>query len=323
VGLRLKQHDRSDGVVLADVGGTNVRFAVLRGGTLGPIEHMIVADYGHFADALAAFMTRQGAGNARRRAVFGVAGAVEGERCRLTNNPWTVDAEELRKRFGFTEVRIINDFEAIAWSLPRFSGDDLRAIGGQERKADAPMVVIGPGTGLGVAAYVPDPRGAFVVRSEGGHTTLPAQSSDEDEILRKLRERFGHVSAERALSGPGLENLYQAIASRQSASAPIRTAPEILLAAETGNCPASRAALDVFCALLGTVAGNFALSFGARGGVFIAGGIAPRMRDYLPQSLFRARFEAKGRMRPYVEKIPVFLIVHDDPAFVGLQSLAF
>lgn len=307
---------------MADVGGTNVRFAVLKGRTLGPIEHMVVAHHKCFADALAAFMARQAAGDELHRAVFGVAGAVDGERCRLTNNPWTVDAGELRTRFGFTDVRIINDFEAIAWSLPQFSGDDLRMIGGHERKADAPMVVIGPGTGLGVAAYVPDPRGAFVVRSEGGHTTLPTQSADEDAIVRKLREQFEHVSAERALSGPGLENLYRVIASRQSASAPVRTAAEIVQAASAGNCPASRAALDAFCAFLGTVAGNFALSFGARGGVFIAGGIAPRMRDYLPQSQFRSRFEAKGRMRPYVEKVPVFLIVHEDPAFVGLQSLA-
>lgn len=322
MGLRLREHDKSASVVLADVGGTNVRFAVLRDRTLGPIEHMVVADYKQFADALGVFMAQQGAGGKIRRAVLGVAGAVEGEHCALTNNPWIVDAGELRGRFGFTDVHIINDFEAIAWSLPQFSSNDLRMIGGHERKVDAPMVVIGPGTGLGVAAYVPSPQGAFVVRSEGGHTTLPTQSSDEDAIVQKLREQFGHVSAERALSGPGLENLYRIIASRQSASVPVRAAAEILLAAGAGNCSVSRAALDVFCALLGTVAGNFALSFGARGGVFIAGGIAPRMRDYLAQSQFRSRFEAKGRMRPYVEKIPVFLIVHDDPAFVGLQSLA-
>lgn len=299
-----------------------MRFAVLSGGALGPIEHMAAARYEHFADALDAFMATQPDSRRIARAFFGVAGVVQNGRCVLTNNPWIVDAGELRRRFGFADVRIINDFEAIAWSLPQFAGNDLRQIGGLERKADAAMVVIGPGTGLGVAAYVPGPRGAFVVRSEGGHTTLPAQSADEDAIVETLRGRFGHVSAERALSGPGLENLYQAIAARHSPPAPSRTAAEITLAATAGRCPVSRAALDVFCALLGTVAGNFALTFGAQGGVYIAGGIAPHMRDYLPVSRFRTRFEAKGRMRSYVETIPVYLILHDDPAFVGLQSLA-
>ena len=315
-------HDSVEHIVLADVGGTNVRFAVLTGNVLGPIEHMAVRDHERFTDALAAFMVRQSERAAIRSAIFAVAGVVAGERCALTNNPWVVDAAELRSRFGFTGISIINDFEAIAWALPHLTGEDLRSIGGREPAAEAPMVVVGPGTGLGVAAYVPRAKGAFVLRSEGGHGTLPSGSSREDVIIEHLRQQFGHVSAERVLSGRGLENLYRAVASIDSLTAPERSAAEITQAAVEGNCAASRAALDIFCAMLGEVAGNFALSFGAQGGVFIAGGIVSHIRDFLPRSQFRSRFEAKGRMRQYVEPIPVYLILRDDPAFIGLQSLA-
>ena len=184
------------------------------------------------------------------------------------------------------------------------------------------MLVLGPGTGFGVAAYIRREQGDLVLRSEGGHATLPSGSSREDAIIAKLRERFGHVSVERALSGAGLENLYHAIASLETQSVPDRTAAEIAQAAVAGRCAISQAALDTFCGLLGTVAGNLALGFGAQGGVYVAGGIAPHLRDYLPGSQFRSRFEAKGRLTPYLEAIPAYLILHDDPAFVGLQALA-
>lgn len=315
-------HDGAEGVVLADVGGTNVRFALLTGNVLGSITHMAVHDHQRFTDALAIFMARLTERAAIRRAIFAVAGVVEGGRCALTNNPWVVDAAELRARFGFTGVHIINDFEAIAWSLPQLTGNDLRAVGGLASAAQAPMVVLGPGTGLGVAAYVPRATGGFILRSEGGHTTMPSGSLREDAVIENLRQRYGHVSAERMLSGHGLENLYCAIASIDALAVPDRTAAEITQAAGEGSCATSGAALELFCALLGEVAGNFALSFGAQGGVFLAGGIVTHLRDYLPRTPFRSRFEAKGRMRHYVEPIPVYLILHDDPAFIGLQSLA-
>jgi glucokinase len=314
--------DNAVSVVLADVGGTNVRFAVLTGGALGPIEHMAVRDHARFIDALAIFMARQADRAVIRNAIFAVAGVVTGERCALTNNPWIVDAAELRACFGFTGIRIVNDFEAIAWSVPQLAGDDLRIVGGREPVAGAPMVAIGPGTGLGVAANVPHETGMFVMRSEGGHTTAPSSSLREDAIIARLRQEFGHVSAERMLSGPGLENLYRAIASIDALKVPERTAAEITQLAVEGSCTACNAAVDQFCAMLGEVAGNLALAFGAQGGVFIAGGIVPNIRDYLPRTQFRARFEAKGRLRGYLEPIPVFLILHDDPAFIGLRALA-
>jgi glucokinase len=183
------------------------------------------------------------------------------------------------------------------------------------------MVVLGPGTGLGVAAYVPGRQGALVLHSEGGHASVPGGSSREDAIIAVLRRQFGHVSAERVLSGHGLENLYRAIAALESLTLPSRSAPEITQAALAGSCATSHAAVETFCALLGAVAGDLALAFGARGGVFITGGLADHLREYLPRSQFRARFNAKGRMTSYLEAIPVYLILHDDPAFLGLQSL--
>ena len=305
-------------ILLGDVGGTNVRFAVLTEGALGAVAHMAVADHASFGDALASFLAKQSAPIGS--VVLGVAGVVEGERCALTNSPWVIDAMELRARFGLTDVRIVNDFEAIAWSLPKLAAQDLRQLGGGEPKAGAPMLVLGPGTGLGMAAYLP--RGPLVLHSEGGHSTLAGGSPREDAVIAALRRQFGHVSAERVLSGHGLENLYRAVAALDAVAAPERSAAEITQAALTGNCTVSRAALDLFCAFLGEVAGNFALSFCAEGGVFIAGGIVAHIGDYLPRSQFRARFEAKGRMSAYVAPIPAYLIRHEDPAFLGLQVLA-
>jgi glucokinase len=313
---------KSEGVVLGDIGGTNARFAILQDGVLGGIEHLKVANYQQFADALDAFMAMRADRRVIRHALFGVAGVLERERCVMTNNPWIVSADELRDRFGLSTIRIINDFEAVAWSLPHLAEEDLCKIGGRKPDPAAPKVVLGPGTGLGVAAYLKTKQGNLVVRSEGGHATLPSSSAYEDAIIAKLRQQFGHVSAERALSGSGLEILYHALASLEAQTPLELAAIEITQAAAAGNGGLCRVTVDIFCALLGSVAGNLALSFGAQGGVYIAGGIAPHLQDYLPVSQFRSRFEAKGRLTTYLESIPTYLILHNDPAFVGLQWLA-
>jgi glucokinase len=199
---------------------------------------------------------------------------------------------------------------------------DVHSLGGGSAVSGAPMVVLGPGSGLGVAGLVGDGSRPIVVASEGGHATLPASSVREDAVLDHLRKRFGHVSAERVLSGPGIENLYHAIAALDGIDAPSRNAAEITNAALQGTCPTSRATLDMFCAMLGGFAGNAALTYGARGGVYIAGGIAPRILDYLAASEFRRRFEQKGRFRAYLEAVPSQVIVHPAANFLGLMSLA-
>ena len=306
--------------LLADIGATNARFALLRRAeAIGPVRTLAVADYPQFTDAVAAFLTAERATVAG--AVLAVAGPVENERAVMTNCPWVIEAAELRGVLGISAVRVINDFEATAWSLSALEPSHVAAVGAGRAVRGAPMVVLGPGTGLGLASHVPRADAPVVIATEGGHVTLAPTTPREDAVVAWLRDRFGHVSAERTLSGPGLENLYRAIADIDGAAVPERDATAITQAGVAGTCPVSRAALDMFCAMLGTFAGNAGLSFGARGGVFIAGGIPPRIVDYLLKSELRARFDAKGRFRAYMQAIPLNVIVHPDYAFIGLKAL--
>jgi glucokinase len=304
-------------VLLGDIGGTNARFALFAGGALGAVEHYPVAAYPNLAAAITAFLTRQEQAETITSAVLGVAGPVEEGRTELVNSGWVIDAAALREGLGFTRVALINDFEAIAWALLKFTPDHLKSIGGGRAQPGRVMVALGPGTGLGIAAMIPGEPNR-VIATEGGHANLAASSEREDAVIAQMRRKIGRVSVERAMSGPGLQNLYGSIAELDHADVPPRSAAEISQAAIDGSCPVSKAALDMFCAMLGTVAGDAALLFRARGGVYLAGGILPRIIDYVAQSEFRARFEAKGRMRGYLEAIPTSIIIHTDPAFLGL-----
>ena len=310
----------SERILLGDIGATNARFAMLEGGEFGALEWMTDANYPQFADAVRAFLERRGRPTLTA-ALLAVAGPVIDNRCQLTNRPWLIDGAALRQSLGLEWVRVVNDFEATAWSLPHLKPPDLRQLGAGRAVAGAPLAVLGPGTGLGLSCYVPAAGGGQVIASEGGHATLPSTSAREDLVIERLRERFGHVSCEHAVSGTGLEHLYQAIAAIADVDVPERRAADITKAALDGTCPTSRTALDLFCAFLGSIAGDVALTLGARGGVFIAGGIAPRIIDFLERSEFRARFEAKGRSRSYVEGIPTHVILHPEATFVGLQAL--
>jgi glucokinase len=308
-------------VLLADIGGTNARFAVMSGGTVDMVVHMAVRDYGSFREALGVYLGRLPEAGKIRSTILAVAGVVQNGRCALTNSSWVIDAGELRAAHGFSTVRLINDFEAVAWSLPVLSPDQLLQIGGRQPVAGAPLAALGPGTGLGMAVGIPHATGYLVLSSEGGHSTMAGSSAREDAVIAYLRQRFGHVSAEHVLSGHGLENLHEALAALDNLTLP-RRAAEITRAGIEGTCPTSRAAVDMFCAMLGTVAGNLALTLGARGGIFIGGDILRHMPDYLVRSPFRARFEDKGRLGKYLEPIPAYLILDEDAAFAGLRSLA-
>lgn len=311
-----------DPVLLADIGGTNARFAVLADGVVGPIAHMAVSDHDNFSAALGAYLGNRADVARIDSAVLAASGIVRDNRCALTNNSWVIDAAELRSSHGLSRVRLINDFEAVAWSLRGLSPDRLLALGGRPSPAEAPCAALGPGTGLGMAASIPLATGQLVLSSEGGHATMAGGSLREDAVIAYLRQRFGHVSAERVLSGSGLENLHDALAALDGAAVPRRRAADIMRAGIEGSCPISRAAIDMFCAMLGSVAGNLALTLGATGGIFIGGGILRRMPDYLARSAFRARFEDKGRFRTYLEAIPAHLILDEDVAFIGLRLLA-
>jgi glucokinase len=314
---RTATHDR---VLLADIGGTNARFALLDRGQIGPVEHARVADFPKATDAIAAFRSRHAAGEPVVAAVLGVAGTVQNNRCVFTNSTWVIDGAELEQMFGFRTVRLVNDFEALAWSLPALQPSDLFPVGKQRPVAGAPMLALGPGTGLGAACFFQHDTMPFVVVTEAGHATLPATSEREAQVIAELRRRFGHISIERVLSGSGLENLYHALAAVDSVAAVERDAAAITQAALDGSCGISRAALDMFCSLLGDVAGNLALTFCAQGGVFIAGGIVPRFTAHLVESNFRTQFERKGRFESYLRNIPIHIIMRPDAAFVGLKA---
>ena len=217
--------------LLGDIGATNVRFALLSNGVLSPIKWFTVADFPRFTDAVNAFLDSYCRQVSVWEALLAVAGPVDNDRCVLTNSAWTIDASELCGAFSFAKVHILNDFEATALSLPLLTAADLYPVGGGEAALGVPMAVLGPGTGLGVACFVPGSQSSIVIASEGGHATMAATSDREDAIIAYLRRQFSHVSAERVVSGSGLENLYRAVIAIDGIEAPKRNTAEITNAA--------------------------------------------------------------------------------------------
>lgn len=281
-----------------------------------------VADHATPVEAARAFLNGPASGFKPQTAVFAAAGPVVNGRVTMVNAAWVVDAEQIREGLGLRAAHVINDFEAQGWALPGLQPKDLAEIGQVAPAGHGPMTVLGPGTGFGLAALITNDNTELVLVTEAGHATLASDNSRQDAIILSLRNRFEHVSVERVLSGSGMVHLYDAIAEVDRQTVPQRTPAEIVEHGLKGDCAVCRATLDEFCAFLGSVAGNSALTLGARGGVFIAGGIAPRFIDFLKQSAFRARFEAKGRLKPYLAEIPTWVVMHPYPAFVGLARLA-
>jgi glucokinase len=309
--------------LLGDIGGTYARFALANERFMGTPWSTEVRSRASAVDALRAFLAIGHGDEPIEGALLAAAGPVEGGRCKLTNADWLLDEEEIGQALLLPWVRIVNDLEATAAGLPDLEVAHSRPIGpGGRAVPGAPIAIVAPGTGLGMACVVVGPRGRTVVTSEGGHASLASMDDNYDGIIANLRRRYGRVSAERVLSGAGLANLHQALAELDGTTSPRRTPSEVTAAAFDGTSPTCRAAIDAFCAFLGAVAGDVALTFGARGGVYIGGGIAPRFVDHLARSGFREQFSAKGRLRPYLERIPTKVILHPTPAFTGLMSLA-
>lgn len=309
-------------VLLADIGGTHARFAVLSGNELGIVRSLDVETHPQIHDAIRHFLADHGSAASINEAIFAVAGPVVNGRCALTNSSWVAEITELRREFGFNVVRLVNDHEAAAWALPQLASADTLLVGSATSIHGAPMALLGPGTGLGMACYVPEPVVGRVIVSEGGHTTLAATTDREAALIAILRQQFTHVSAERVLSGPGLVNLYRAIAEIDRVEVQSRTPAEVMRAALDETCGTCRKALDTFISFLGSAAGDIALLFGARGGVFIGGGIVPHIAHCLAATDFRGRFEAKGRFQSYLAAVPVRVVLRRDTAFLGLTALA-
>ncbi len=311
-------------LLLADIGATNARFTLTGDGCPDRTLVLPSAGFGSLEAAVQGFLDAIRPGIAPTRAAFAVAGPVTGDEVTLTNLSWHFSIRALRAALGLTRLEVVNDFTAVALAVPHLGPGDSRPIGGPGRHAvaGAPIAVLGPGSGLGVSGLIATPDGGWTALSgEGGHVTLAPADDRESEVLARLRQRFGAVSAERALSGPGLVNLYRAL-SELGGQAPEALSPaEITTAALAGTCPRCREALELFAAFLGTVAGDLALTLGARGGAYVSGGIAPRLADFLDRSAFRRRFEEKGPQRGYLASIPCHLVTHPLPAFLGLAAL--
>ena len=308
-------------VLLGDIGGTYARFALAGEAKVGPVWSVEVGGCLNVVEAITGFMATQSAGARIDGALLAAAGPVEGGRCKLTNAAWTIDEEEIARAFGFSWVRIVNDLEAVAAGLSDLPASQTQLVGPAGGLPGAPMAIVAPGTGLGMACLVMGPRGRLVLAGEGGHASLAGIDGDSDKLIAVLRREFGHVSAERVLSGNGLANLHRAIALRDGIQAGPRTPAEVTAGAFDGSCTVCRAAVDTFCAWLGAVAGDLALTIGARGGVFIGGGIVPRFVDHLSGTAFRHQFEGKGRLQPYLARVPTRVILHRNPAFLGLMGL--
>jgi glucokinase len=313
--------DSASSILLADIGGTNARFAILEHGKLGCFATVPVADFASPEDAARAYLAKEGRGHAPKAAAIAAAGPVVEGKVALTNASWTVDGAALRAALRLRSAAVVNDFAALAWSLPALAASDVRAIGRGSSVAGATAAVLGPGTGFGVAALLREGERESVLVGEGGHATLAGENRREDALIEALRAVLGHLSVERVLSGDGLGHLYDAVVALDGIAAPKRRAAEIVARALSGDCIASARALELFCAFLGGVAGNLALTFGACGGVYIGGGMVPHFVEYLARSPFRERFEAKGRMRAYLAAVPTRVIVNPHPAFLGLERL--
>lgn len=305
--------------LLGDVGGTNARFAWASSADapLDAIATYPCAGQASLHAALEHYRAEHGKPVPRACAI-GIANPITGDRVKMTNHHWSFSISELRRQLAVDRLAVVNDFTALALSLPALDGADLRPIGGGRAITGEPMAVLGPGTGLGVSGLLPAPGGPLAVAGEGGPCSLAPNDDHEAAVIALLRERFGHVSAERVLSGPGLVNLYQASAALAGQPAETLEPATVIERARTQADPLCSAALELFCGFLGSFAGNLALTLGARGGIYIGGGIVPRLQNELARSRFRERFEDKGRLRDYLASIPTFVIdAAVSPALVG------
>ncbi|MDS4022123.1 MAG: glucokinase [Candidatus Competibacter sp.] len=306
--------------LVADIGGTNARFARVGADGRPYAERSLPgAAFPGLTAAARAYLDATG-GPRPARAAVAVATPVTGDWIQFTNSDWSFSTEAARRELGLERLTILNDFTALALALPLLGPDERRAVGGGAAAPEAPIGLIGAGTGLGVSGLVWSGERWIPLQTEGGHVTFAAADEREWAVGRILQRKFGHVSPERLLSGPGLVNLHAALAELEGWPAEPLDPADITDRGLTGACPHCRDVLDLFCGALGAAAGNLALTLGARGGVYIGGGIVPRLGDFFDRSAFRARFEAKGRFSGYLAAVPTWVITAAHPALRGVAA---
>lgn len=313
--------------VLGDIGGTNARFGWQEkpGAPITHVEVLPCADHPSLEAAIRTYLSHQGLPPAAAGA-FGIANPVTGDALGMTNHHWTMSISALRRSLGWQRLVFLNDFTALALALPLLPDQDKRQVGPGQATAAAAVALIGPGTGLGVSGLLAvGPQRWAPISGEGGHVTLSATNELEFALIQQLQKRYGHVSAERIICGAGLVDLHHALCEITHAQRlEITTAAEVLESAREHPGGTADQAVDLFCGFLGTVAGDLALTLGARGGVYIGGGIIPRLGERFDASPFRAQFEAKGRFKNYLQAIPTWVIQSQvSPALLGAsQALA-
>lgn len=322
----------SDGPrLLADIGATHARFALETApGVLRNVVMLLCDDYAGIVPLLNAYLAQtqasngNGGGNVHiTHAAFAVANPISGDTIRLTNRDWQFSTEEVRRTLGLTTLLIVNDFTALAMALPGFKPEDLLQVGGGKPVSNAVSGVLGPGTGLGVSGVIPTVDGFITLGSEGGHVDFAPADEREFAILQYAWREWEHVSNERLISGPGIELIYRALAQRNGVQLPTPsrdTAAIVAGALEEGDALCLET-LECFAGVLGGAAANLALTLGAFGGIFIGGGIVPRMAEWFATSPFRARFEAKGRFSSYLAQVPTYVIMTPHPALYGVSSI--
>lgn len=313
--------DRKAPALIADLGATNARFALVDADGIDASLALRCAAYPNLFSAASDYLEKVAPPLPPDRAAIAIACPITGDYVEMTNHAWSFSTAELKQKLALDRLDVVNDFTAQALAIRHLSESDRSQIGPGEPEPGGPIAVLGPGTGLGVSGLVPGGGDWTPITGEGGHVTMCAINDREGDVMRRLRQRFSHVSAERVLSGMGLTNLYESLAALDGVDVPQRDPREVSEAALAGAEDHAVEAVAMFCAMLGTIAGNLALTLGSTGGVYIAGGIVPKLGDLFLNSEFRERFEGKGRMRDYLAPIPTYLVTHPTPAFLGLRSM--
>ncbi|MFM0692115.1 bifunctional transcriptional regulator/glucokinase [Paraburkholderia graminis] len=307
--------------LLADIGGTNARFALETGpGEIGSVQVYPCAEYPGVAEVIRKYLKDMKIGRVNHAAIA-IANPVDGDQVSMTNHDWTFSIEATRRALGFDTLLVVNDFTALAMALPGLTDAQRVQVGGGTRRPNSVIGLLGPGTGMGVSGLIPADDRWIALGSEGGHATFAPADEREDIVLHYARKKWSHVSFERVAAGPGMEVIYRALAGRDKkrVAANVDTR-EIVKRALEGE-PLAAESADVFCGILGTFAGNIAVTLGALGGIYIGGGVVPRLGDFFARSSFRKRFEAKGRFEAYLQNVPTYVITAEYPAFLGVSAI--
>lgn len=308
-------------ILVGDIGGTNARLALCDAvtGEITEGENYATADYESLEIVIKTYLEKQAAkGNQHiSRGCLAIASAITSDQVNLTNNNWSFSISALKANLGFSHLSVINDFTAVSMAIPVLKPEDVTQFGGGAAQPNKPIAVYGAGTGLGASYLIPANGKWVTFPAEGGHVEFAPTTDEEVAIMRGVRDEVGRVSAERILSGMGLVNIYRALCKANGKTPEALEPKDITERGLAKSCDICYQTLDHFCRILGRFGGNLALTLGAFGGVYMAGGIVPRFLDFFAQSDFRAGFEDKGRFSDYTKAIPVFLITHPQTGLLG------